>query len=70
MSYTEFKYWKVTRPIEKLTRWIAHRLPKKLKMWVYFDVLAHSTTGRYGKTVVPKLTAMDAIDRYMKDFEL
>jgi len=31
-------------------------------------VMAHSTTGRYGSTVVPELTGMEAIDRYRKDF--
>jgi len=26
--------------------------------------------GKYGNTIVPEITAMDAIDRYCKDFRL
>jgi hypothetical protein len=66
---SELKY-NLSRRKENLVIWIAHRLPKKLKMRVYFDILAHATTGKYGKTIVPNITAMDAIDRYIKDNEL
>lgn len=69
MSTLEVKY-QVRRRGEKMLIWLAHRLPKQLKMRVYFDILAHSTTGKYGKTIVPEITAMDAIDRYCKDFRL
>ena len=55
---------------EKLARKIAWMLPKKVVMWAFYRVLAHSTTGKYEKTVVPDITAMDAVDRYMKDFQL
>ncbi len=55
---------------DKVLIWLARRLPKQLKMRVYFDILAHSTTGKYGNTIVPEITAMDAIDRYCKDFRL
>lgn len=50
--------------------WLANRLPKKLVMRAYFRVLAHATTGKYGTTIVPDITAMDAIDRFCKDNEL
>lgn len=69
MSKLELKY-RINRRIENATIWLARRLPKKLKMRVYFDILAHATTGKYGKTVVPDITAMDAVDRYMKDNSL
>ena len=69
MTKSELKYH-INRKVEHITIWIAHRLPKKLKMRVYFDVLAHATTGKYGKTVVTDITAMNAADRYMKDNNL
>jgi len=31
------------------------------------DIMVHSTTGKYGKTIVPELTGMEAIERYAKD---
>jgi hypothetical protein len=29
--------------------------------------MAYSTTGKYGSTIMPELSGMDAIDRYSKD---
>lgn len=53
---------------ERFTEWLAIKiawsLPKRLVMWCAFRVGAHATTGRYGATVVPELTFMDAIDRW------
>ena len=69
MRLLEIKY-QIRRRNEKVLIWLARRLPKQLKMRVYFDILAHSTTGKYGNTIVPEITAMDAIDRYCKDFRL
>lgn len=66
---TELKY-QISKRAERLEIRLAQNLPKRLKMRVYFDILAHSTTGKYGKTIVPDLTAMDAIDRYCKDNNL
>ena len=65
----ELKY-RVRRNQEKIVRWVVWHLPKKVVMWAYFRVLAHATTGKYGTTVVSDITAMDAVDRFMKDFEL
>lgn len=45
-------------------RWIAWRLPQRLVMWCYIRVGAHATTGRYGNTVVPELSMMDALQRW------
>lgn len=49
---------------ESALLWIAWRLPRKLVMWCYIRVGAHATTGRYGSTVVPELTMMDALKRW------
>jgi hypothetical protein len=66
---SEVKY-ELRRKKENAIIWIARRLPKQLKMRVYFDILAHATTGKYEKTIVPEITAMEAIDRYCKDNDL
>lgn len=46
---------------------IVKYVPNKLKYVVAIDVVAHSTTGKYGNTIVPELTAMDAIKRFADD---
>jgi hypothetical protein len=52
------------RKWEAVVRWIAWHLPRTLVMWCYFRVAAHATTGRFGSTVVPELSMMDAIQRW------
>ena len=50
--------------MEKLWQWLSLRMPKKL---VYFCTLrlgVHATIGKYGKTIVPELTVMEALDRW------
>lgn len=56
--------YNITRKLERFTCWIAYKLPRKLVMRCYFRVIAHATTGKYSSTVVPELTAMEAIDRW------
>jgi hypothetical protein len=61
----------MTSPKETLwfrfCRWLAWRLPKTLVYWATIRLVAYATSGKYGNTPVPELTAMDAIDRYGKD---
>ncbi len=45
-------------------RWLAWRLPRPLIMWAAVRLLCHGTGGKYGNTVVPELTAMDALKRW------
>lgn len=45
-------------------------LPKKLVYFCFMTVMAHSTTGKYGNTVVPELSGMDAIKRYDDDYNI
>jgi hypothetical protein len=49
---------------ENFLRTLARKLPKRIKMFAYFDVLSVATTGKYGKTHVVELTAMDAVQRW------
>ncbi len=57
MHMNEVKFW----------YWLVRRLPKKLVYFSFMHVMAHSTTGKYGSTIVPELTGMDAVERYRKD---
>jgi len=50
--------------IEKLMLWFVWRLPKTLIMWCGIRIGAHATTGKYGTTLVPDLTFMDAMKRW------
>lgn len=50
--------------------WLVRRLPKRIVYFCFMQVMVHSTTGKYGTTIVPELTGMGAIDRYGKDNNL
>jgi len=54
----------------KLWYWLVGLLPKKLVYFCSMHVMAYSTTGKYGSTVVPELSGMDAIKRYGDDHSL
>jgi len=47
--------------------WLVNMLPKRLVYFSFMHVIAHATTGKHGNTIVPELTAMEAIERYAKD---
>ncbi len=49
---------------EKLIMKFAWLLPRYLVMWCYIRVVAHATTGQYSNTIVPELSAMDALERW------
>ena len=49
---------------DKLQMWFAWRLPKWLVKWAAVRLIAHATTGKYSATVVPEMTAMDALKRW------
>ena len=54
----------------KIYYYIIKRMPKKLKYLIAIDVVAYATTGKYGDTEVPKITAMDAIKRFEDDHDI
>lgn len=45
---------------------LAWILPRSLVYFASIRLVAFATMGRYGNTVVPELTAMDAIQRWEK----
>lgn len=52
---------------EWIWRWIAWHLPKRLVYWCAVRVGAHATVGaKYGRTIVPELRMMEALDRWPK----
>ena len=50
--------------MDKLLRWVAYRLPKRLVEWSTIRLIAHATSGQFSNTVVPELTAMEALIRW------
>jgi hypothetical protein len=64
LTRVEAKYWYVERPAHKLMLWFVWKLPRKLVMWCYIRVGAHATTGKFGDTLVPEITMMDALQRW------
>ncbi len=48
---------------EKVSLWLAHRIPRKFLYWIAIRIGAIVTTGRYSDTVVPELTFMEALKR-------
>jgi hypothetical protein len=49
---------------DKVQMWFAWRLPKWLVEWATVRLVSHATTGVYSGTVVPDLTAMEALRRW------
>jgi hypothetical protein len=48
----------------KLVMAFVWSLPRGLVYWCFIRIMAYSTTGKYGDTVVPELTGMDALQRW------
>ena len=51
---------------EKVQFWIAWKMPRWLVYFCSVRLMAHATQGENGDTVVPELTAMDALKRWGK----
>ena len=47
--------------------WLVAKLPTKIIYFCFMHVMVYSTTGKYGDTVVPELSGMDAIKRFGDD---
>ena len=56
-----------TREINFLFWIVKYLIPKRVIYFSFMHVMVYSTTGKYGNTIVPELSGMDAIDRYGKD---
>ena len=49
---------------DKLYRWLAWKMPKRLVYWCAVRVGAAATTGQWSSQVVPELTLIEALERY------
>ena len=49
---------------EKIEMKIVWALPRWLINWASVRMIAYATQGEYGDTIVPELTAMDALKRW------
>ena len=64
------RYWirvRIARKREAVSRWIAWHLPQEVVTWAAVRVGAHATTGKYGSTLVPEMTFMDALGRWINE---
>ena len=50
-----------------LDRRVAWKLPDRVVYHAAIRLTAYATVGRYSTTVVPELSAMDAVGRWEKD---
>jgi len=50
--------------------WLVDKLPKKVIYFCFMHVMVYVTTGKYGNTIVPELSGMDAIKRYGDDHNI
>lgn len=56
----------VYRQLDNLKWWFAGKVPNGIKMRVFMLIVGRATTGEYGNTTVPELTAFEAIERWEK----
>lgn len=50
--------------------WLVYHLPKSVIYYSTIRLVAAVTTGKYSNTIVPELSAMDAIQRYQQDNDI
>ncbi len=51
----------------RLAYWIARHLPDRVVYWAVIRAWTHATTGPYGSTVVPDVTASLIVNRWGRD---
>lgn len=56
--------WKIASLRESLALFCAHLLPRWLVEAAAVRLVAHATVGRYSNTLVPELTAIEALKRW------
>lgn len=49
---------------EKMILWFIWKLPRFVIYWASIRLISNATTGQYGNTIVPELSAMDALQRW------
>jgi len=51
--------------MDRFWMFVAWRIPKPLVKWAAVRLGAHATTGKYSSQVVPELTFLDALNRWV-----
>ena len=49
---------------DKVAKWVAYMLPKRIVYWAAFRVISNATTGKHSKQEVPALTCVEAMARW------
>jgi len=52
----------------KFWTWLATRLPRRLAYFAAIRVIVYSTSGKWGKTVIPSVAAMTVLERFRNSF--
>jgi hypothetical protein len=63
LRWVHVKY-EIGKRADAFLRTIVWHMPERFIMWSYIRVAAHATTGKYGNTVVPEITMMEALNRW------
>ncbi len=63
MNKLELQY-QATKKTERLQRQIVWLLPRWLIKWATVRSTLYATNGKWSKTVVPKITAMEVLNRW------
>ncbi|MHA2265047.1 MAG: hypothetical protein ACXAEN_21860 [Candidatus Thorarchaeota archaeon] len=50
---------------DKFVRWLVRKLPDSIIYYAAIRLGVHATTGKYSAQVVPDLTLLDAIQRWV-----
>lgn len=61
---TDFLFWYIRRPLEKLPSKIAGMMPRWLVYHCAVRLIAKAVIGKNGNTIVSDLTVMDALKRW------
>jgi len=51
---------------DKLSRWIARKLPRRVVYFATLRLIAYATTGKYAQMGISGLYAIVAVDRWNK----
>lgn len=50
--------------MENLIIWICWHLPVRIVYWCVARAVGYATTGKYGHTVLPEITACEVMERW------
>jgi hypothetical protein len=64
VAWQEFKYWQITRRVQRLRPWLATKFPQ----WVVYDALIHAGVRKIREDeVIPEAKFMTVLERWSKE---